>query len=78
MLGADGGIREAREGVQEPERKERVMALVVREYLKARRISGVSSRSPWGSDGLRSGVSAYAAHVRRRLGRVASRRTELL
>lgn len=71
-------MRAARSGDQEPERKVREMFASVREARKAARISGVSSRSFWGSVGEMRGGVVVVAQVRRRLGRVARRRTESL
>lgn len=57
----------------------REICVVVRLWRKAERISGVSSRSFWEeSVGEMRGGVVVVAQVRRRLGRVASRRTELL
>jgi hypothetical protein len=76
MSGAEAGIRSASAGDQEPERKVREICWVARVWVKAARISGVSSRSP--SPGWTRGGLVVVAQVRRRLGRVASRITEAL
>jgi hypothetical protein len=82
MFGADAGIISASACDQEPERKVRFIWAVVRAVRKAVRISGVRLMSPVWQDGdevceIRGGV-VVVAQVRRRLGRVARRRTEAL
>lgn len=76
ISGAEAGMRSASEGDQEPERKVREVWWEARVWVKAVRISGVSSRSP--SPGRTRGGDVVVAQVRRRLGRVASRITEAL
>jgi hypothetical protein len=76
ISGAEAGIKSASAGDQEPERKVREIWWEARVWVKAARISGVSSRSP--SPGVMRGGLVVVAQVRRRLGRVASRMTEAL
>lgn len=78
ISGAEEGIRSARAGDQEPERKVRVMLFCCRAVRKEVRISGVSSRSFCCSVGEIRGGEVVVAHVRRRLGRVVRRSTESL
>jgi hypothetical protein len=83
MSGALLGMREAREGDQEPERNVREIWEAVRAARKEVKISGVSSRSPEAFvegevGGAIRGGEVVVAQVRRRLGRVVSRRTEAL
>jgi hypothetical protein len=83
MSGALLGIRVAREGDQEPERKVREIWDCLRAVRKDWRREGVSSRSPEAVvegevGGEMRGGEVVVAQVRRRLGRVVSRRTEAL
>jgi hypothetical protein len=74
------GMRWLREGDQEPERRVREIFAEARDALNSWRSEGVISSSLLLVSGLveRSGGEVYAAHVRRRLGSVTSRSTELL
>jgi hypothetical protein len=79
MSGALLGMREAREGDQEPERNVRVIWDCLRVVRKVCRREGVSSRSPEAVvEGEIRGGEVVVAQVRRRLGSVVSRRTEAL
>jgi len=80
MSGAEEGMRAASSGDQEPEMNLRVIWFWVRAVRKEDRISGVSSMSPVWEDSVGEirGGEVVVAQVRRRLGRVARRRTEEL
>jgi hypothetical protein len=80
MSGAEEGMRAASSVDQEPERNLRVIWFWARALRKEDRISGVSSMSPvWeASVGEISGGEVVVTQIRRRLGRVARRRTEEL